>query len=263
MPRPPAHPGAPRRPERIERILGELADHGSVSVADLADRLQVSPATLRRDLALMEEQRLLSRHHGGAVAADVSYELPVRYRDGQHRDLKRAIALAAASLLPSGPQTVGFTGGTTTSAVARQLADRGELVVVTNALNIALDLALRPRVRLIVTGGAARSQSYELVGPWAEHVLRQVNIGTAYVGVDGITAAAGLTTHDDIEARTNNALIEKAGRVVVVADGSKIGRTTLAVMAPLADVDVLVTDGGADSAELGRIRAAGVQVVQV
>jgi DeoR family transcriptional regulator of aga operon len=249
-----------RRSERMSSILSSLTDAGSVHVGDLARRLGVSEATLRRDLALLEEQRLLTRTHGGALAQDVAYELPVRYRDGKHRDAKREIARAALRALPSGPHVVGLTGGTTTSEVARRLADRTDLTIVTNALNIAMDLVLRPRVKLIVVGGVSRPQSYELVGPWAEEVLEGINIGTAFVGVDGISVAGGLTTHDEIEARTNRAMIRRAQRVVVVADGTKVGRVTLARMADARDVGALVTDGSADPAELEALRAAGMAV---
>jgi DeoR family transcriptional regulator, aga operon transcriptional repressor len=190
----------------------------------------------------------------------VAYELPVRYRDGQHRDAKRAIARLAVQRLPSGPHVVGLTGGTTTSEVAKHLAGRTDLTIVTNALNIAMELVLRPRVKLVVVGGVSRPQSYELVGPWAEEVLSSVNIGTAYVGVDGIDAAGGLTTHDEIEARTNRAMISRAQRVVVVADGTKVGRVMLARMADLVAVTELITDSSADPAGMAELRRVGVTV---
>ena len=249
-----------RRSDRMSAIMATLTDNGTVHVGELARQFSVSEATMRRDLALLEEQRLLTRTHGGALAQDVAYELPVRYRDGQHRDAKRAIARLAVQRLPSGPHVVGLTGGTTTSEVARQLADRTELTIVTNALNIAMDLVLRPRVKLIVVGGVSRPQSYELVGPWAEEVLGSVNIGTAYVGVDGVAVGGGLTTHDEIEARTNRAMIARAQRVVVVADGTKVGRVMLARMADLDAVDELITDASADPAALAALRRAGVTV---
>lgn len=248
------------RPERMQAILDTLATTGTVHVGDLAERFHVSQATLRRDLALLDDQRLVSRTHGGAVAHDVAYELPVRYRDGRHRAEKRGIARAVLSRVPTGPYVVGLTGGTTTSEVARALADRSELTVVTNALNIAMELALRPRLKLIVVGGVARAQSYELVGPWAERTLAALNIGTAIVGVDGISAASGLTTHDEIEAHTNRALIERAQRVLVVADGSKLGRSMLAHIAGLEVVTELITGPSADPEALAALRAEGVPV---
>ena len=153
-----------------------------------------------------------------------------------------------------------ITGGTTTSEVARLLAERTGITVVTNALNIAAELAMRPRVKLVVTGGVSRPESYELVGPWAERTLGSVTIGIAIVGVDGISAAEGLTTHDEVEAQTNHVMISRARTVIVVADGSKVGRTHLARIAATDAVDELVTDSSADSAAVAALRDAGVRV---
>jgi DeoR family transcriptional regulator of aga operon len=249
-----------RRSERMSEILQSLNETGSIHVGELARRFGVSEATLRRDLTLLEEQRLLTRTHGGALAQDVAYELPVRYRHGQSRDAKRAIAREAVRGLPAGAHVIGLTGGTTTSEVAKQLADRADLTIVTNALNIAMELVLRPRLKLVVVGGVSRPQSYELVGPWAEQVLASVNIGTAFVGVDGIDAGGGITTHDENEARTNRAMILRAQRVVVVADGSKLGRLTLARIADITEVSEVITDSSADAAVVAAIRGVGVPV---
>jgi DeoR family transcriptional regulator of aga operon len=248
------------RADRVSAILETLSANGSVNVAQLSRQFRVSAATLRRDLQMLEEQHLLNRTHGGAVAQDVAYELPVRYRGGQQRSQKQQIARAVVSRIPHEQLVVGLTGGTTTSEVSRLLADRANLTIVTNALNIAAELALRPRLKLVVTGGVARPQSYELVGPWAERTLASVTIGVAVVGVDGITAEDGLTTHDEVEAHTNHVLIGRARRVVVAADGSKVGRALLARMAPIEEVHELVTDRTADVVAVDAIRAAGVTV---
>jgi DeoR family transcriptional regulator, aga operon transcriptional repressor len=250
-----------RRADRVSTILERLAHDGSVDAGLLADEFAVSAATVRRDLQMLEDQKLLSRTHGGAVAANAGYELPVLYRGGQHREQKRAIARCAVSRLPHGPLTVGFTGGTTTYEVARLLAGRFDLIVITNALNIAVELALRPRLKLIMTGGVSRPQSYELVGPLADLLLAGLNIGVAVVGVDGISARGGLTTHDEVEAHTNNALIRRADRVVVVADGSKVGQVFLARICPVSDITELITDASAEPEALDAIRRTGTEVV--
>ena len=251
-----------RQEERLSLILEELAAKGSVGVAELAGTLRVSTASIRRDLQLLERQRLLSRTHGGAVAGSMTYELPLRYRGGRHREEKQRIALAAAARVDDHVLTVGLTGGTTTTGVARHLVDRQGLTIVTNALNIAAELAVRPNLKLVVTGGTARSESYELVGPQAEVVLGTMNLDLAFVGVDGLTAAGGLTTYHDVEAHTNRILIERARRVIVVADGSKIGRLAFARICDVSDVDELITDASADAGELARIEGAGVLVTR-
>jgi DeoR family transcriptional regulator of aga operon len=241
-------------------ILTRLSEHGSVEVAGLAEDLDVSTATIRRDLEVLESQRLLSRTHGGAVSHGVLYELPLRYRSGRHEAEKHRIADAAITRLGDA-RVVGLTGGTTTTEIARRLAGAA-YTVVTNALNIAAEMAVRPNLKLIVTGGVARPESYELVGPLADRTLDEVNIDVVFVGVDG-ASGAGMTTHHEVEAHTNRRMIERAQRVVVVCDASKVGRAALAVICAARDVDELITDPAADEATLAELRATGVDVLTV
>jgi DeoR family transcriptional regulator of aga operon len=251
-----------RQTDRLAAILERLSQSGGVGVSELANNLGASPATVRRDLRLLEQQRLLSRTHGGAVAHGVLYELPLRYRGGRHGEEKRRIAAAAASRVQEG-MVVGLTGGTTTTEVARALSDMRRLTIVTNSLSIAGELAVRPNLKLVVTGGVARSASYELVGPLAEGSLSGLNLDLAIVGVDGLSVEAGLTTHHELEAATNRALIERAARRLVVADSSKIGRAAFARIVEFARVHDVITDGSADAAELARLRDAGAAVLTV
>jgi DeoR family transcriptional regulator, aga operon transcriptional repressor len=249
-----------RQSARLDAILERLSDDGSVAVTALARDLGVSMATIRRDLELLESQRLLSRTHGGAVSHGLLYELPLRYRAGRHEAEKHRIADAAAARLGDA-RVVGLTGGTTTTEVARRIADR-TMTVVTNALNIASELAVRPNLKLVVTGGVARPESYELVGPMADATLDGLNIDVVFVGVDG-ASRTGMTTHHEVEAHTNRQMIRRARRVVVVCDASKIGRLALAVICPAHDVDELITDRAASEPALGELRAAGIDVVVV
>jgi DeoR family transcriptional regulator of aga operon len=251
-----------RQAERLSAILEELSLDGSVGVSELSERLGVSSATIRRDLGLLEEQRLLTRTHGGAVAQGMLYELPLRYKGARHREEKRRIAAEAASRVVDGA-AIGLTGGTTTTEVARRLVDRQRLTVVTNALNIAGELAVRPNLKLVVTGGYARSESYELVGPLAEQSLVGLNLDVVFLGVDGISREAGLTTHQEVEAHTNRALIERAQRSIVVADSSKIGRSAFAQICALDLVDELITDAAADREGTEALREAGLDVTVV
>jgi DeoR family transcriptional regulator, aga operon transcriptional repressor len=251
---------APVRPsDRLSAILEELSRNGTVGVANLADRLDVSLATIRRDLQLLEEQRLVSRVHGGAVARGVLYELPLRYKAARRQEEKRRIAQAAARLVADGA-TVGLTGGTTTTEVARMLADRASLTVVTNALNIASELAVRANLKLLVLGGVARPESYELVGPIAEATLVGLNLDLVFLGVDGIAAESGCTTHHEVEAFTNRVLMQRAQRVVVVADSSKLGKIAFARICAIDEIDSLITDSDASPGALARLEAAGLKV---
>ena len=251
-----------RQADRLSAILEDLSDGGTVGVSDLCRRLEVSAATIRRDLGLLEEQRLLTRTHGGAVAQGVLYELPLRYKSARRQEEKRRIARVAAARVADGA-AIGLTGGTTTTEVARGLVDRQRLTVVTNALNIASELAVRPNLKLVVTGGVARSESYELVGPIAEASLAALNLDVVFLGVDGIALDAGLTTHHEVEAHTNRALIERAKRVVVVADSTKIGRAAFARICEIERVHELITDEAANPAVLAELSDAGVDVTTV
>ena len=247
---------------RLSAILEQLATGNAVDVSGLAKELAASPATIRRDLATLERQRLLERTHGGAVAHAVSYELPLRYKGVRFAEEKRRIAAAAADRVTEG-MAVGLTGGTTATEVARALASRPRLTIVTNALNIAFELGVRPNIKLIVTGGLARSQTYELSGPIAEASLAGLTLDVAFIGVDGVDAKAGCTTHEEVEAHTNQVMIRHAQRAVLVADSSKIGQVTFARICPVQDVDELITDQGADPAAVQAFREIGMQVTLV
>ena len=251
-----------RQSERLSRIVEQLSTNGSVGVGDLAADLGVSSATVRRDLVLLEQQRLLARTHGGAIANGVLFELPLRYRSARRQEQKARIAQVAAERVPEGA-AIGMTGGTTTTECARALSDRRRLTVVTNSLNIASELAVRPNLKLVVTGGVARPESYELVGPLAEGALATLNLDLVLVGVDGISVDEGFTTHHEVEAHTNHALIDRARRVVVVADSSKLGQVAFARICGLDDVDELITDSDAAADEVEAVRAAGLEVTLV
>ncbi|MFD8749963.1 DeoR/GlpR family DNA-binding transcription regulator [Kitasatospora sp. NPDC059577] len=247
--------------DRTARILAHIAEAGSADVHELAGLLRVSPATVRRDLQELHDQGLLHRTRGGAVTGAVNLELPLRHKHGKRQAEKRRIALAADRLVPDGA-VVGLTGGTTTSELARVLAERGGITIVTNAVNIAADLIVRPDVRLVVVGGIARTTSYELVGPAADRMLAQYHLDVAFIGVDGLTAQEGCTTHDEMEAQTDRAFLRAGARSVVLADSTKIGRVTFARICPLSDVHELVTDDEAGAAREQEIAACGVRVLR-
>ncbi|MFE4949556.1 DeoR/GlpR family DNA-binding transcription regulator [Leifsonia sp. NPDC056665] len=250
-----------RRARRMLEILELVSERGSISLSELADTLDISAPTARRDLADLADQQLLLRTHGGATVLERGQELPVALRDTRFQEAKRAIAKAMVARLPSERHVVALSGGTTTASVARALANHRDIAVVTNSLTIANLLSGFAGVRVVMTGGFLRPQSLELVGAIAENTFSAVNVGTAILGADGISVSSGVTTYDETEARTNRAMVAKAQRTVVVADGSKIGNVALAPIADLQQVALIITDSSADPEELGRLRAAGVEVV--
>lgn len=242
-------------------LLTMVEERGSIALTDLATLLDTSGATVRRDVADLATQGLVTRRHGLVQRLDRDKELPVELRDAAHRAAKRAIAKAAIGLIPAGRHTVALTGGTTTTEVLRALSSRSDLTLVTNSVALALEASHQDRSRVLVVGGVLRPYSQELVGSLAENTFAQLKVETAIVGCDAVSAAGGVTTHDAVEARTNHTMLTHAARVIVVADGSKVGRRTPARLAGIDEVQALVTDESADPAEIARIRAAGVEVV--
>ncbi|MFF2652596.1 DeoR/GlpR family DNA-binding transcription regulator [Streptomyces sp. NPDC058045] len=257
------------RDARWKSLLELLVERGRLDVEEAAAELGVSAATIRRDFDQLAEQQMLVRTRGGAVVHGVSYELPLRYKTARRASEKQRIARAVAELVTPG-EAVGLTGGTTTTEVARSLAVRADLAtgspaltVVTNALNIANELAVRPQFKIVLTGGVARPQSYELIGPLADGVLGQVSLDVAVLGVVGLDPDHGATAHDEAEAAINRLLCERADRVIVAADSSKLGHRAFARICDTEDIGTLVTDSAADQATLTRFEEAGLTVIAV
>jgi DeoR family transcriptional regulator of aga operon len=247
------------RDERQSAILDRLGERGAVEVDELAQSLGVSGATVRRDLQSLSRSQLLTRTHGGAVANGVGDEVPTRVKAARRQPEKRRIGRAAADLIEDGA-VVGMTGGTTALEVARALADRRGITVVTNAIHIAAELLDHAGLRLVVIGGIVR-HSDELVGHAAEAMLANYHLDIAFIGVDGLTPEEGCTTYDEMEAQTDLAFLRRARRSVVIADSSKIGKITFARISLLSGVTDVITDREADPDQLAGLRRAGVNVI--
>ncbi|MDO4242645.1 MAG: DeoR/GlpR family DNA-binding transcription regulator [Actinomyces sp.] len=253
------------RHERLSAILSIVVDEGSVHIDDIIDRLGVSAATARRDLDLLADQQLVTRTRGGASANPTSSQLPLRFKSSRMGLEKAKIAHAAAAMVRAG-DIVGLNGGTTTTEVAREIAllagltdADNPITVVTNAVNIASELTVRQCVRVVVTGGVARSQSYELTGPLSDLILPQINVGTLFLGVDALDTSGAYAQHEG-EAAVNAALVRAARRVVVVADHTKLGMSAFALICRISDVHALITDDGATPEQVEALRGAGIEV---
>jgi DeoR family transcriptional regulator of aga operon len=257
---------------RWNALLELLTEAGRMSVEGAAERLAVSQATIRRDFDQLAQQQMITRTRGGAVVNGVSYDLPLRYKSARHVPEKQRIGAAAAALVTPA-MVVGLTGGTTTTEVARALASRPELTgtgadgpqltVVTNALNIANELIVRSRMKIVVTGGVIRPQSYELVGPLATGILRELTLDLAFLGVDAFDAVLGAASHHEGEAAMNSLLASRARRTIVIADSSKLGKHAFARVCPAEKVDTLVTDADATDEDVARFIATGIEVLRV
>jgi DeoR family transcriptional regulator of aga operon len=255
--------------QRLNALLELVSERGNVSIAEIAQALNISSATARRDLTALAEQRLVTRTHGGAAALGAGYELPLQYKIARQAEAKVAIAKAAASLVGVG-DSIGLNGGTTTSEVARVLGRSDHLIredgdvaitIVTNALNIAYELSVRSHVKIVVTGGVARRQSYELIGSLVSDTLAELTLDVAILGVDGLSPQFGATTLHEGEADVSREFAKVAKRVIVVADSTKMMKSTFARICPLDSLDVLITDAPVDGALADALAAADVSVI--
>jgi DeoR family transcriptional regulator, aga operon transcriptional repressor len=261
-------PRSDKQESRLVAILGILQQSGSVSVEDLSTQLNVSVVTIRRDLNLLEERGLLRRTHGGAEPIEPLFYEPFRNdRSFQAQvmnlaDEKRRIGRAAASLIQPG-DTIALTPGTTTTEVIRGLPHNQNLTVVTNTINVAMELSKRKDVSVFVTGGYLRGEWFSLVGPTAIHALDQIIISVLFVGADGIDPTWGVTCFSPDEAALNATMVAHAKTRIAVVDHSKFGVVGGWRICQASDLHVLITDSAAPDSTLAPFEEMGIQIIRV
>ena len=245
--------------ERQQFMLHHIRLHGSGNVADLAQALGVSASTVRRDLADLSGRRLLNRVRGGASAADPQPpELPPRLLAQQPQ--KRRIGAAAAERIANG-STLLIGGGTTTEAMVPFLAEKKQLTVLTNALNVAGLLSNYPEITVVVLGGILRHDQLSLLGPIAERTLAEFHVEVAVYGAFGIDAHRGVYGARAEQAATDRALLATAASVTILADSSKFSRSGPVRLLPPTDLDCVITDSAVDGGRVDSLRSLGVEVV--
>lgn len=253
---------------RLTAILEILRETGSVSVEELSLRLAVSVVTIRRDLDLLEKDGRLRRTHGGAVSIEPLFYEPFRNdRSFQAQvekfaDEKRRIARAAAALVGAG-ETIALTPGTTTTEVVRSLPQNFNITVVTNTVNIAMELSKRKDLNVFVTGGHLRGDWFSLVGPTAVQSLDRILIHTLFIGADGLDPEWGATCFSSDEADFNSALVRASRRRVAVVDHSKFDVTAGWRICGIAEIHMLITDTGTSDETAAAFERSGVQVLRV
>ena len=244
-------------------VLDLLDQDGRLTVGDLVERFGVSSVTVRTDLDALASTGALVRSHGGAVRRlDPVQDYPISFKDTIHHPEKVRIGRAAAQLIRSG-QTAILDSGTTSLQVARHLKLQGPkaVTVVTNALNIANELADAPDVSLIMIGGVLRQLSNSFVGPQAERMLAQFHADHCFLGVDGLDPEYGPTTPDLLEAQLNSLMIQVASEVTIVADSSKIGKRSLSAIGGITSIHRLITDDRIPAEMVEAFRAKGLEVI--
>jgi DeoR family transcriptional regulator of aga operon len=253
--------------ERGERIMRALLRAGDITVEELVKQVGTSAPSIRRDLTRLEKRGLALRTHGGATLVEPLLYEPFRHdtsfqaRELRSAEQKRRIGLAAAEMIEE-KQTVGLTAGTTTTQIGRSLRHRRGVHVITNALNIGMELCNQPAIKTTLTGGTlAWAWTFALAGQAALDALKDVYLDRVFVGVTGFEVERGATTLEVEEATVTRAMIRQAQEVIVVADSTKVGIVSPALICPASAVHVLVTDAGLPEEERKAIEAAGIRVV--
>ncbi|TPG04461.1 DeoR/GlpR transcriptional regulator [Rhodanobacter glycinis] len=251
--------------ERRRLIVDLVEQQGRATVEELATRFGTSTVTIRADLDALARGSAIARSHGGALpVAPTTNDTPLNIKETRWHAQKLRIGQAAAKMIQDG-ETIILDSGSTTVEIARQIRQMKfeSLTVITNALNIAMELTGMPQIRVMMLGGLLRQTSYSLVGPDAEQALAKLSADRLFLGVDGLDPEVGVTTPDPLEAALNALMIRVSRQTIAVLDASKLGQRSLSVITPIKNLDMVISDSSAPAETVEALRAAGVQVVLV
>ncbi|GAA0685902.1 DeoR family transcriptional regulator of aga operon [Dyella sp. SG562] len=252
--------------ERRRLIVEYVEKQGRATVEELARQFSTSAVTIRNDLESLARTSAIARSHGGALPATApnAHDTPLNIKETRHHAQKLRIGQAAARLIQNG-ETVILDSGSTTVEIARQIRQQKfeSLTVITNALNIALELSGLSNIRVMMLGGLLRETSYSLVGPDAEQALAKLSADKLFLGVDGLDPVVGVTTPDPLEASLNALMIRVSRETIAVFDASKLGQRSLSVITPVQQLHRVITDNSAEPKAVEALRAAGVEVMLV
>jgi DeoR family transcriptional regulator, aga operon transcriptional repressor len=250
------------REERRRTILEVLDRDERVTVDELVAKFGVTAVTVRSDLDELSRMGAIVRSHGGAVKRiDTAPDFPLRFKEILHREEKERIAAAVMDLIHPG-ETIILDSGTTTAEIAREIRLRKtSLTVITNALNVALELSASPTTSVVMLGGILRPMSLSMVGPQSERSLQKLAADQLFLAVDGITPEVGFFTPDIVEAQLNSVMLKVSKTVTIVADFSKFQRRSLSLIGTMSEVHRVVTDDKIDGATRRSLEDMGVEVI--
>lgn len=248
---------AAQRRDYVHKLLRE---QGHVTVSELSDDLGVSEVTIRKDLNYLEGYNLLVRTHGGAILPNrFVYDRPFEEKAKQHSEEKSRIGKEAAGLVKDDNDTLFLDAGTTIMQVARHLTNKKNLMAVTNAVNVALELITRTDAEVLMLGGMLRPNSASVVGPFAEEMVEQHACSKLFLGVDGFDINHGLTTTHPLEAHVNRLMIENSDQVIVLTDSSKFSRRGLSRICEVDKINMVITDEGAPEGTVKELEEMGIE----
>ena len=233
--------------ERRATIARLAKQHGSVRVGELGQQFDVTEETIRRDLEELEQGGYLKRTYGGAVSINgTGLELPFARRVASHREEKSAIASYAATLIQEG-ETIILDASTTALWLAKRLIERRDLTVVTTSLQIVMELAGRPGIRVICTGGNLRDRTLAFVGPLAERAIQGYYVDKVFMSGKGLTPEGGLTDSNELEVELKKTMLAAGKAKIALVDSSKMGHRAFAQIADVGEFAQIITDTGIDS----------------
>src|SRR5271156_2315705 len=246
--------------ERRQKVREIIEEKGKITVEDIVSKFSVSAVTARSDLDVLAKRREVIRSHGGAVRQlNAMVDYPLRLKESIHHAEKVRIGQAAVKLIRPNHNII-LDSGSTTVQIARQIkaARIHPLTVITNALNVAYELAESEGITLIVLGGILRPSSSSMVGPQAERMLQDLHADHLFLGVDGLHADVGYSTPDILEAQLNTTMIRISNEVTVVADASKFGRHSLSLIGGIECARRVITDDRVGKEDSDALRARGL-----
>ena len=245
---------------RQSKVRSFVEEKGQATVIELIDILDVSEATIRRDLEELSQQGWLRRTHGGAVRVEKARkEPPILQRKTKASERKERIGKLASQFVKAG-ETIFLGSGTTVHEVARNLHDIPNLTIITNALNVVNELAHCENIELIVIGGMFRQSESSMVGHIAENAIREFRADRAFMGMRAIDPQHGFTNDYLPEAMTDRAILEIAPQRIIVSDSRKLGRVSTVFLAPITAAHIIVTDTSASPEIIEELRENGLEV---
>lgn len=246
---------------RHQYILEQLKKNGYVKVVDLANQLNVSGATIRKDLRSLEGKKLLHRTHGSASPTRSNVvDLPVQEKSAINAERKLAIAKAASEFIDEG-DSILLTSGSTIEAFARYLQPKGLLNVVTPSIRVGIFLSEKENANIMMLGGRLIVKSLSVRDAYTEEGLKYVHCNKAFFSCDGFDFDGGVTTAFVAEARVTDTMLNVASEVILLADSTKLGKNGFGKICDMTRVDVLITDDGIPQSVVQKFEAEGVKVV--
>ncbi len=248
--------------ERREQILDILEKNNRLLISELTKKFHATPATIRKDLSLLEKDGLLIRTHGGAIKKKSLFKgLALTEKEKLYLDEKKQIAKEASKLIQEGDQII-LDSGSTTELLAKEIKHFNGITVITNGINIAMEL-MKSNVEVILLGGNLQKDTSALIGPITEKALSMISVDKLFLGVDGIDFHAGLTTPNMIEAQTSRVMMNIASQRILLVDSSKFGRKSLGVISKINELDEIITTKKLATKEVKEFTKFGIDVVIV